>query len=159
MPRYLAHLAALPLDDRCPSDARSCKHGGRPPGVSHKIKNCGGSIHAVSKSFHEQIFCIYAAPYSIIRLTSAHKKETERIVPAADTENDAKIPYKHMLRPFLSLAKTTHPFKVSFPNSNHWLFYAISSKQAIFYQISIPLSRICSISHATPSSLLVYGST
>ena len=36
-PRYLAHLTALPLDDRCPSDARSCKHGGRPPGVSRKI--------------------------------------------------------------------------------------------------------------------------
>ena len=25
-----------PLDDRCPSDARPCKHGGRPPGVSRK---------------------------------------------------------------------------------------------------------------------------
>ena len=34
----LAHLTALPLDDRCPSDARSCKHGGRPPGVSRKKK-------------------------------------------------------------------------------------------------------------------------
>ena len=29
-PRYLAHLTALPLDDRCPSDTRSCKHGGSP---------------------------------------------------------------------------------------------------------------------------------
>ena len=35
---FLAHLTALPLDDRCPSDARSCKHGGRPPGVSRKKK-------------------------------------------------------------------------------------------------------------------------
>ena len=43
-PRYLVHLAAQPLDDRCPSDARSCKHGGRPLGVSH-IKKAGCTLH------------------------------------------------------------------------------------------------------------------
>ena len=38
LPRYPAHLAALPLDDRCPPNVRWCKHRGRLPGVSQQKK-------------------------------------------------------------------------------------------------------------------------
>ena len=49
LPAILAHLTALPLNDRYPSDARSCRRGGRSPDTSRKKKtpeiSFRGSLH------------------------------------------------------------------------------------------------------------------
>ena len=58
------------LDDRCPSDARSCKHGGRPPGVSRK--RLPEHVRFVDSAGIRQVKLIDAAPIGInVRSTVA----------------------------------------------------------------------------------------
>ena len=42
--RYLGQLTAKPFAVRCPANARSCKHGVRLPGVSHKKTDTGADV-------------------------------------------------------------------------------------------------------------------
>ena len=87
---YLAHLVALPLDDRCRSDARSCKHGGRPTGVSRKKEDTllwVSSMKATMKYYHffsqSRLYCRYR------NLTGSAVKYGSRTVTAGRESHPA----------------------------------------------------------------------
>ena len=100
-PRYHGQLTAKPFAVRCPSDARSCKHGGRPPGVSRKKQAGQNARPAVSTKNRDfmRFFRIPSAPGFPLQCAALPLPRSQRSSSRSTPQNTGALNSTLLLSP------------------------------------------------------------